>query len=411
MSTQFDKIPIGVLNPISLNTNTIIFDSRQDSSVNHLRKVIREVSNPNSFDTSMGFIGVVLYAPPGIIAPSPGTNASLIESVTKYGGINLGQIIVRIPELHAFLPEPENEEDFKRIIQHPIFTAINDSVLPPKVGDLVIVDFKNRVNRTDGLYISKVKDAGVMNGSTSTGTSAQQAVNNGKRAENNKTPQAPISTEHYKADFLLRKGNTPTTRDNWNELSPQTQFNLNKLTKNVETIHQYCKQIADLGIINPNTGTPLFPNYQGKVEIHNVHAFDNPLHPYANKKGDPVHIQGGPHGEGRAIDLDIYYFTSKTSKKQAVRDLVWAVCMKLIETQHVSPGGVGAYMKREILPDGSRNWNATPHYDWRGKTSNWYWAPNESSKIPGPLKQFSNLLEALPAPDPSVKKWSEQNIK
>lgn len=180
MTTKFDNIPIGVLNPLQLSTNTLLFDSRQDSAVNHLRKVIREVSNPNNLDTSSEFIGIVLYVNPNqspTVEKAPGSSVALIESATNNKNLNLLQIVVRIPELHAFIPEPLDESDLKNIVQHPVFTAINDTVPTPKVGDLVVVDFKNKVNRTDGIYITKVKDSAPGNGSTSSGTSAQQVVN------------------------------------------------------------------------------------------------------------------------------------------------------------------------------------------------------------------------------------------
>jgi len=180
MATIFDKIPIGILNPLQLNTNTLLFDSRQDSSVNHLRKVMREVSNPNNLDTASGFIGVVLYIKPkqaATVEKVPGSSVALIENATNNKNLDLTQIIVRVPELHAFIPEPLDESDSKNIVQHPVFTAINDTVPVPKVGDLVVVDFKNKANRTDGIYITKVKDSQPGNGSTSSGASAQQAIN------------------------------------------------------------------------------------------------------------------------------------------------------------------------------------------------------------------------------------------
>lgn len=404
MSTQFDKIPIGVLNPISLNTNTIIFDSRQDSSVNHLRKVIREVSNPNSFDTSTGFIGIVLYAPPGIIAPSPGTNFSMIESVTKYGGINLGQIIVRVPELHAFLPEPENEEDFKRIIQHPIFTAINDGVPPPKVGDLVIVDFKNRANRTDGLYISKVKDAGVMNGSTSTGTSAQSFINNGLKNMNNKSPSPPGRTENYQATSLLKRN------DSWNLLPSDIQYNLNQLTQNIETIHQYFEQLGLTKDERSDSKESYLPNIKNKIRIGHSDAFDNPANPIRRADGTIVHKTEGEHPKGRAIDIVATYRDINDKKVDIDRTLVWAVCMKLRSTGHLKPGGVGAYIRKNSKTN-LYGWYSIPHYDIRGINDNWYWMPGKGNKLSGPPKEFTQLVDLLPEPLPNVKKWSEQNIK
>lgn len=66
------------------------------------------------------------------------------------------QIRARIPELQPHLPIPEGPEDHAVIEMYPIFTAQNDTIPSPKPGDVVLVDYVDKTNWTDGIYLTPV---------------------------------------------------------------------------------------------------------------------------------------------------------------------------------------------------------------------------------------------------------------
>lgn len=66
---------------------------------------------------------------------------------------------VRIPELHACIPEPfsKGKIDEGLIDMHPLFIPVAGAD-KPKEGDIVEVDFGNRDNQSDPVYINKTLD-------------------------------------------------------------------------------------------------------------------------------------------------------------------------------------------------------------------------------------------------------------
>lgn len=77
--------------------------------------------------------------------------------------IELVQIKARIPEIHAMLPIPEvlgDNGDHSIIDMYPTFLAQSDDVPRPEVGKLVWVDYGNKINFTDPIYIKPVETKG-----------------------------------------------------------------------------------------------------------------------------------------------------------------------------------------------------------------------------------------------------------
>lgn len=77
-------------------------------------------------------------------------------------GSNTVSIRARIPEIHAYIPDPllEPNEAKRRLLieMHPIFTGdINISSEEPGFSDLVMVDFVDKQNFREGLYISRIQ--------------------------------------------------------------------------------------------------------------------------------------------------------------------------------------------------------------------------------------------------------------
>ena len=85
----------------------------------------------------------------------------------------LKQLKVRIPEIHAALPEPSLYGDVpgphQGIIElYPTFTANDEDASKENisVGDIVIVDFADKNNLTQPVYIKKFADGAGSSGDT-----------------------------------------------------------------------------------------------------------------------------------------------------------------------------------------------------------------------------------------------------
>lgn len=159
MAVEFKEIPLGTLNRIDLS-NQIISYSITDSSTRHIRRIVEEVSNPSQIKDVQYYIGQVLYVIPNkekISQPDSYISALNENEITNS---YLQQIVVAVPELHTFLPLPKDSSDFSKILKFPIFTAINENVPVPQEGEFVYVDFKNKINLTDGIYLGTLKGAG-----------------------------------------------------------------------------------------------------------------------------------------------------------------------------------------------------------------------------------------------------------
>jgi hypothetical protein len=104
----------------------------------------------------------------------------------------LPQVVVRarIPEMHAYAPIPGKFGDegpgfHQAIINnfYPLFTAVDNSVPTPRCGDVIWVDFGNRANLSDGIYIGPVDYHSVLNdGSDGSGTNPSEDFDKKKRA-------------------------------------------------------------------------------------------------------------------------------------------------------------------------------------------------------------------------------------
>jgi hypothetical protein len=93
---------------------------------------------------------------------------SATEEVAEFGG--LVEIKVRVPEVHSMLPLPDtigargalSESDNKIIDMYPTFVAQSTALWSQETvapGDLVWVDWGNRQNWTDPVYIRPVKES------------------------------------------------------------------------------------------------------------------------------------------------------------------------------------------------------------------------------------------------------------
>ncbi len=178
----------------------------------------------------------------------------------------------------------------------------------------------------------------------------------------------PVVTDHaitgirYTIEGLLNRG------EKVNDLNPSQIANLQKLTANLETIHQYMDGLGKKGVL---------PNYAGGLKVGSVDAFANP-------KGSS-HVGSSQHFDGKAIDMIISYKDKNGKKINVDPTTTWSALAKLRSTGYIEKGGIGAYLKAtpkvNTLPgttnangyDPTNSWTDVPHYDIRGSNLNWYW--------------------------------------
>lgn len=167
--SDFKLTPIGVLNKFE-QSNNAKFVSRDDSAIGHLRNVVREVSVPSVVPDTQYFIGEVLYVfPDNAAEKAADTLPAVFEKYFEDKNFKMRtvQIIARIPELHAFLREPVDFNDFTTISLYPVFSALKEGLPIPTPGQLVYLDFKNRTNMEGGIYVGTFEESqGNINGAT-----------------------------------------------------------------------------------------------------------------------------------------------------------------------------------------------------------------------------------------------------
>ena len=154
------KIPShGVLNPIQIPQITEKIDFYTDDPIKLFKRITEQVFTPNALANVGPFKAIVLQVEEVPSKPEAGS------WVSDFFGSFLGsedskpkfvRIKARIPEIHSALPIPENNNDIATIEMYPTFIAQSDLVPSPQVGSLVWVDFVDKVNYQDPMYIRPV---------------------------------------------------------------------------------------------------------------------------------------------------------------------------------------------------------------------------------------------------------------
>src|SRR3990167_4410257 len=151
------KIGFGTLNNIEDSTfGQPILDIENSSAFNAIKQTLLNSYKKDTLSNSGPYRGIVLRVD---INPSNNPLTSWLHII----GINAKPRIsvkVRIPELHAALPDPANygpnAGSSNHIIDmYPNFVAISDEISnePPSPGSIVWVDFGNRNNMADPIYL------------------------------------------------------------------------------------------------------------------------------------------------------------------------------------------------------------------------------------------------------------------
>jgi len=159
MADDFDLgelLKYGVMNPVSEpNKNTYLPTSDSDGPSGNLSRVV-DTTRENLFEGKIGADGEYN----GIVLTSRKTNSDDISDESNNWNFFLNRVAgskknrtfnrVRVPEFHAMIPTPENEDDTKKIRLHDEFINNSDSHL--SVGDIVKVSFYN----SEGIWMPQV---------------------------------------------------------------------------------------------------------------------------------------------------------------------------------------------------------------------------------------------------------------
>lgn len=155
-----DRYPYGVLNPVIHPQEGRLLDPDTTTGVGTLKKLATDANTPNFMDRITGPMkGVVLYVYEKKALSSEQDLVTKEEQKPK-----LVRCRVRIPEIHAHLPDPKvygpsaTGKDLSAISLHPIFVAQSEDLNAPDIGEIVWVDFKDRKRQEDPIYIGRLSN-------------------------------------------------------------------------------------------------------------------------------------------------------------------------------------------------------------------------------------------------------------
>jgi len=165
----------GDLNPFSIKKSQRFFDPHNSNPLHAMREAALENMAGDALTNTGPFVGVVLRVEEEMDVNSPPPESWLAAFFGVDARLNpeeeplermpapLDTYKIRIPEIHAMLPDPDEYPTaaqsspwHKLINMYPTFIAMDSEALPAKEGDLVWCDFKDKKNFEDPYYIKPV---------------------------------------------------------------------------------------------------------------------------------------------------------------------------------------------------------------------------------------------------------------
>lgn len=151
----------GRLNDLSPSPVEERFDLKSPSASNFFETIIDKIYTPNILSSVGPMKGIVLRVESDTSHTPGGWVTGFFDNV--FGddqNPQLVQVKVRVPELHSMIPIPESlgkDSTQPSIIEmYPTFVARDEDVAIPDVGSVVWVDFVDKVNFKDPIYIGPV---------------------------------------------------------------------------------------------------------------------------------------------------------------------------------------------------------------------------------------------------------------
>jgi len=151
----------GDLNPVEEQRTGRTLDTRNTKPTDVLKEAALAVFKKDTYENSGPLKGFVLRIDNNPNNHEPDSWLSRVFGSGK--PYSLKVLKVRIPEIHAALPEPSkygaNAKEANKVIDmYPSFIAASEEISnkPVAPGDIVLVDFVNRVNLTQPIYLGPV---------------------------------------------------------------------------------------------------------------------------------------------------------------------------------------------------------------------------------------------------------------
>lgn len=314
----------GDLNPIEEPQIGRVLDTRNTSALDIVRESARNVFKKDAFANSGPLKGVVLRVEENPNDAPP--NSWITNVYTNLFGERpppLKSIKVRIPEIHASLPEPKNYgpnagESHKIIDMYPTFVSANQEVSnqPVAAGDVVLVDFANRENLTHPTYLGPVFQApqpgavGQKNSqkefSESKSNAFQATPPTGDAIGQGKNPanHVPNTTAVETNKSSMNNPSSPQSQTRQNELDHDKR-NLTGGLPPMRAVEVAYRAGRPIGEIEPQL-VP-FPEFAARREVYIAQEFADAYYAMVNAaKGDGVRIR--LRSGFRSFDQQKYYY-------------------------------------------------------------------------------------------------------
>ena len=158
----------GDLNPVFINKAQETYDDPSGNIMTAMRQTIRKAFTPNSMEGTGPYRGVVLRRNHNISSSTTTPAITWLANIFASRGEESSEQIpgelqsyqVYIPELMTNLPPVTRyvsihtpDPEHKKIDLYPTFISADSNVPSAVEGDIVLVDFGNRVNMTDPVYL------------------------------------------------------------------------------------------------------------------------------------------------------------------------------------------------------------------------------------------------------------------
>lgn len=388
----------GELNPINVPRMARGLTNDEASNIN-LLDTIREAT----YDYTYGFDALKDTGPfYGIVVQRIENNGNLplSDSLTRFLGAsaqsfgeNLIAVRVRIPELHAHLPDPfdqvPNSPAYRNFAAaHPTFVGYD--TVQPEVGMVVQVDFQNKQDFTGPIYMGTPQHGQYSNlkyGPDGNVHAPKNAFN-----ESEGTTNVEDLGEEY--GVLPSSGNALNGEPSPSVVRPVGKvFNPHPVTVKTRQLPREVNDIRKLRGVEDEMPQFIWDNLPKTLRLVKVvQKFWRQMYPTAivevkscvrKKKTGYSKDSRGAHGHGIATDVSV-----NVDGKRLPVDQVHAGYKKLIDAGKLPKGGLGLYVNvkdwngwggppskkkksKSRLPPGGSSWN---HYDWRG-------TPNDKGEI------------------------------
>lgn len=328
-----ENIPYGFLNPVdtTYGPGKSIFNVDNQPFAKTIREIAKERFTRDVLGGVSEFVAVCLAAAP----------KDLVEDVTT-SGLNAFGVSVqansqirffgRIPEIHAHLPLPRNQEDMDVIRMYPLFVG-SVELGDPGIGQLMRVSFKNVYNQEGPIYLGPAYSGNKT--STKVSNEENNLSNSGGAAtalQTDKTVsryvEEPLTPSNPKYKEKLDEKMKDVYRPYGSESKNNSKYDLNIIPRG--PIFQQSKRDGNIlnSIIVHETGGngPNIPTENGLIKngtgVHFMVDQDGTIFSYNDPKFQVYHAN---EMNSRSIGIEVINIYNAYNRKDNSRDVVYGM--------------------------------------------------------------------------------------